>query len=223
MKEMLKYKEIGYILDKPENFDENSKYPVIIMIHGAGSRGNDLNMLLGNPSFQFTDEYNLPVVRIAPQCYADTWFDIFEQLQEFVKYCVDLPYIDEDRVYIMGASMGGYATWQMAMAHPDWFAAVVPICGGGMYWNAHRLKNSNVWAFHGADDGVVLCRESEIMVKKINENGGNAKLTIFENVQHDSWNNVYGNREFFDWLLSCKRGEISDVGKGEYENAELFG
>ena len=39
--------------------------------------------------------------------------------------------IDPDRIYLMGHSMGGYGTWSVAMAHPDVFAAIGPISGGG--------------------------------------------------------------------------------------------
>lgn len=43
------------------------------------------------------------------------------------------------------------------MAHPELFAAVVPICGGGSSCNAAMLKNTPVWAFHCVNDGVVPC------------------------------------------------------------------
>lgn len=38
---------------------------------------------------------------------------------------------DPARVYLIGLSMGGYGSWDLATRHPDWFAAVAPICGGG--------------------------------------------------------------------------------------------
>lgn len=94
--------------------------------------------------------------------------------------------MDQSRVYIIGVSMGAYATWQMCMSHPDWFSAAVPICGGGMYWDAQRLRNLPVWAFHGALDTVVLPSESKKMVDAVNQKGGNAKLTIFEKDGHNS-------------------------------------
>ena len=102
----------------------------------------------------------------------------------------------------MGASMGGYTTWQLAMTQPEIFAAIIPICGGGMYWNAGRLKDVPVWAFHGDIDPVVLPRESEIMVKNTNLFGGNARLTVYENTAHDAWRPTFENPEVFEWLLS---------------------
>jgi predicted esterase len=41
--------------------------------------------------------------------------------------------IDEDRVYLMGESMGGSGTWHVASRHPELFAAIAPIFGGWDY------------------------------------------------------------------------------------------
>ena len=105
---------------------------------------------------------NLPFVIIAPLCSENTWFDVFERLQLLVEEIDALPFADCNRICIMGASMGGYATWQLAMSMPERFAAIVPICGGGMYWNAGRLADIPVWAFHGAKDSTVYLEESAL-------------------------------------------------------------
>jgi len=88
------------------------------------------------------------------------------------------------------------------MSIPETFAAIVPICGGGMYWNTKRLINVGVWAFHGGQDKTVLPEESEKMVNKINKLGGNAKLTIYPDNAHNAWTDTYSNPEVFNWLLS---------------------
>ena len=75
--------------------------------------------------------------------------------------------IKKDLNLLNWSKYGGYTVWQMAMSHPKWFAAIIPICGGGMYWNASRLKNMKVWAFHGSNDPVVYCEESKKMVVRM--------------------------------------------------------
>ncbi|MBQ7793284.1 MAG: prolyl oligopeptidase family serine peptidase [Clostridia bacterium] len=200
--EICKYKNFEYIIAKPDGFSEDKKYPMIILLHGAGGRGNDISKHLGYPLFRLGAEYIKNAVVVMPQCFADTWFDIFEQLKDFVVYATENLYADKSRIYVMGASMGAYATWQTAMSMPELFAAAVPICGGGMYWNAPRLKDVPVWAFHGADDPTVLCEESRKMVDAVNKHGGNAKLTVFDGVGHNAWDYTYGNKEMFDWLFA---------------------
>lgn len=199
------FKKLKYVLREPENFSKNSTYPLVIYLHGAGKRGDNIDLIVKHPEFTLTKEHLKGAITVAPQCYEDSWFSIFEQLQEFIESMINLDYVDKKRVYLVGGSMGGYATWQMAMSRPEWFAAIIPICGGGMYWNAARLVNMGVWAFHGDSDPVVFPEESEKMVKAINNNGGHAKLTIYQNCGHDAWTATFKNKEVWEWLLVQKK------------------
>jgi len=141
---------------------------------------------------------------------------------DFVEFVREQPYADKTRIYLIGSSMGAYAVWQLAMSKPEWFAAIVPICGGGMYWNARRLKNTKIWAFHGCDDPVVYCEESKHMVERINRNGGDAKLTLLKGVGHDSWINAYRSPEVFEWLLEQTLTVQTEEGD-KYYNAKQYG
>jgi predicted peptidase len=192
-----------YIICYPDGYDEKEKYPIIFFLHGAGSRGKDIQLLESNPYFRITEKLSsFPLLTTASLYHKNTWFDIFEKLQKFVSYCLKLEFVDTDRFYLMGASMGGYATWQLAMSMPECFAAIVPICGGGMYWNAGRLANVPVWAFHGEKDTAVLVDESKKMVNAVNNAGGKAKLTIYPENGHDAWSDTYANRQVYSWLLT---------------------
>lgn len=221
MKELLRYKEIDYCIRYAENFDENKKYPLMIYLHGAGGRGRDISIVANHSFFDGSEQYCKDAITAAPQCYANTWFDIFEQLQDWFSYIINQKYIDKSRVYLMGASMGGYGTWQMAMSHPEWFAAIVPICGGGMYWNAERLKHTATWAFHGSIDKTVHCEESEKMVNAINKKGGNAKLTVYEGVPHNAWTPTFQSAEMWKWLFE-QRNHYQTT-QDEYNDVVKFG
>ena len=199
----LSFEGMKYLVKYPSDFEETKKYPVLIYVHGAGMRGTDIAPLTQNAFFKITDEHeNFPFVRVAPLCSEDTWFDIFERLKRFVDFIRAEPFADRKKIYLIGNSMGGYATWQLSISIPDRFAAVVPICGGGMYWDAGRLRDLPVWAFHGEDDTVVLPEESRKMVDAVNACGGNARLTVYKNTMHDSWSETYRNPEVFKWMLS---------------------
>ena len=118
--------------------------------------------------------------------------------------------------------MGGYTVWQLGMSMPEVFAAMVPICGGGMYWNAGRLANVPVWAFHGAKDPTVFVEESKKMVDAVNACGGNARLTIYPENGHDSWTDTLTNPEVFKWLLEQEnKNEIELVDK--YTDPKIYG
>lgn len=217
------FKTIKYAEVFPSGFDAGKKYPTIIYLHGAGTRGEDFSCIENNPYFGCVSKHkDFPFITYAPQCYADSWFDIFETLEEFVKYVIGLDYTDSSRIYLTGASMGGYGTWQLAMTMPECFAALVPICGGGMYWNAERLKNIPVWAFHGAWDNDVFPEESFKMVNSVNSHGGNAKLTIYPATMHDSWTATYSNYEVFEWLLKHTKA-CTKVDSNGMDDPGLFG
>jgi predicted peptidase len=83
------------------------------------------------------------------------------------------------------------------------FAAIAPVCGGGMAWNAGVLKMP-IWAFHGAEDKVVSVNQSDEMVAKLESLGYNIKYSRVDGVGHNVWNVAY-NEELLNWLLSHKR------------------
>lgn len=220
---ILKYKELDFVLRLPDNIDSNTKYPLVIYLHGAGGRGRDISLIKNHCFFSISQPFLKNAVTVAPQCYADSWFDIFEQLQDFIKYVIsDNSIVDPARVYLIGASMGGYGTWQMAMTCPELFAAIVPICGGGMYWNSGRLINMGVWAFHGDSDPVVYPEESIKFIKYIEACGGKrARLTILQNTGHNTWEPAFKNQEMWEWLLKQKNTYAKTENK--YDDIEKFG
>ena len=211
------------LIKYPKSFIEGSKCPLLIYLHGAGTRGSNMNLLVDSVFFQITGKYSeFPFAVAAPLCEENTWFDVWEHLKSFVLEVMNLPCVDKSRVYIMGASMGGYATWQLAMSMPEYFAAIAPICGGGMYWNAGRLVHTPIWAFHGQKDHVVFAEESIKMVDAVNKNGGNAKLTIYPDRDHDAWTDAYSNPEVFAWLLQHRKLDSTAL-TDQYNNPDLFG
>lgn len=191
---------LDYLYSRPET---DEKLPLVFYIHGAGSRGNELSLLEENSGLnEIIKHVGNKCVIAAPQCHGTFWFDLFYVLCEFVDAQRNAENVDINRVYIIGSSMGGYTTWQLCLSHPDWFTAAVPICGGGMYWSAARLKSLPVWAFHGALDNTVLPGETVNMVRAINRNGGNAKITIFPHADHNAWVPALSMDETWEWLLS---------------------
>lgn len=221
--ELRESNQIQWIIRYPKGFSETQTYPLLLFLHGAGTRG-DINKLKDGPLFARLQEFpDVPFVTVAPFSSGDTWFDSWERLKALVNELTALPFVDRDRVYLMGASMGGYATWQLGMSMPEVFAAMVPICGGGMYWNAARLRDIPIWAFHGAKDKTVLLEESQKMVNAVNAKGGSAKLTVYPDNAHDAWSDTYSNWEVFAWLLAQKKGDATGEGDASFLDAKKYG
>lgn len=221
--EICEFDRLKYVIRYPDAFDEKKQYPVILCLHGSGSRGNDINVLLSSSFFLETEKIeNFQFVLVAPLCSENTWFDLWVDLKALVRKVASMPYINNKHIYMMGASMGGYGTWQLAMSMPQYFAAIAPICGGGMYWNAGRLVNVPVWAFHGAKDTCVFPEESKKMVDAVNCCGGNAKLTLYPENDHNAWSDTYSNPELYNWFLQFENSNAKEL-IDEYNNATIFG
>ena len=161
---------------------------------------------------------DLPFVIVVPQCNKNTWFDHFETLKEFAFEIAGADFTDAARYYLMGVSMGGYGTWELAMIRPEWFAAIMPICGGGIPAFTKKLINVPVRTFHGLLDDVVDPIESLEMVKALNRFGGHAELILFPDLKHSCWIRVYDTEENYDWLLShtLYHEEADAAASGDY-------
>lgn len=188
--------------------NKRSKLPLIIQLHGAGERGqgkDDINKVDQNGFSEYLKTAEHDCIVIMPQCPNDTfWVAKIESIIAFIEHIIKSYDIDEDRVYLTGLSMGGYGTWFTAMARPDMFAAIAPVCGGGMAWNCDVIKDIPIWAFHGTNDAVVSINQSDEMISKLKEIGTDIKYTRLDGVGHEAWEYTY-DKELIEWLLSKKR------------------
>lgn len=181
--------------------------PLIIQLHGAGERGEGRDDLVLVDKHGFThviSDSDREAIIVMPQCPKDDfWAARVESLYIFVKDVIEYYGCDENRVTITGSSMGGFGTWFFAMAHPELFAAIAPVCGGGMAWNASRLTMP-VWAFHGDQDETVTLIHSTEMVEKLKELKRDVKFTVFEGEGHIIQKLAY-TVELLDWLISKQK------------------
>jgi predicted peptidase len=207
-KEITKTLSCKYLLFLPEGYDkEQKRWPLMLFLHGAGERGDELNKVkVHGPPKLVEKQKDFPFIVVSPQCPDDDWWTTkTEVLINLLDDIVARYDVDTERVYLTGLSMGGYGSWALASEYPDRFAAVVPICGGGSRIMSRTLTDVPIWTFHGAKDGVVPVEESKDLVEAINARGGNAKLTIYPEANHDSWTETYNNQEVYDWLLKHRR------------------
>lgn len=196
-----------YLLYLPKDYEtSDKKYPLMLFLHGAGESGNDLDKVkVHGPPKIVENKTDFPFIVVSPQSPGRGWQpDVLNGLLDDViaKYRVDT-----DRVYLTGLSMGGYGTWSLAAAHPDRFAAIAPICGGGNPEDAAKLKEIPMWVFHGAKDSVVPLDRSQVMVDAVKAAGGDVQFTVYPEAEHDSWTETYDNEELYKWMLKHSLSE----------------
>lgn len=195
--------ETKYLIYLPEGYESDSKqWPLVLFLHGAGERGSDIEFVKRNGPPRLVEEgQKFPFILVSPQCPERTSWDnklLISLLDEIEsKYNVD-----KSRVYLTGLSMGGHATWSLAIQYPERFAAIIPVCGRGYPQDVYVLKDVPVWVFHGEKDDIVPVKDGKKMVNALENAGGFVKFTIYPEAGHDAWTETYNNPEVYEWLLS---------------------
>jgi poly(3-hydroxybutyrate) depolymerase len=214
-----------YRIHTPEKIEQGKKYPLVVLLHGAGERGDDNKKQLAHGAadiLKFAQAAKQPIFFIAPQCprgqqWVNTpWGKMSHTMPKepsksmalaiglIKKTVADSP-VDENRIYVTGLSMGGFATWDIVQRMPDYFAAAMPICGGADTAQAAKLKDMPIWCFHGGNDRVVKTQRSRDMIAAIKKAGGAPKYTEYPGVGHNSWTKTFGDKEVLTWLFAQKK------------------
>ncbi len=113
--------------------------------------------------------------------------------------------VDRNRIYVTGLSMGGFGSFAAVGRRPEFFAAAIPICGGGDPSTAEAMKNVPFRVYHGAADGVVPVTCSRVMVAALKKAGADVKLTEYPGVNHNSWTETYKNDGVWKWLFTQRK------------------
>ena len=171
--------------------------------------GSDLEKVkVHGPPKLIEQGMKFPFLVLSPQCPDSTDWDT-ETLFALIRHIASEYSVNEKMIYVTGLSMGGWATWDLAMAHPDYFAAIAPVCGlvnRNYPSRAAEIRSLPVWAFHGAADDVVPIDGTANMIKVLKECGNDAKFTIYPLANHDSWTETYNNPDFTSgFWLKAKR------------------
>ncbi len=189
---------------------EGEKFPLIVFLHGSGETGTDgkkqAEVGLG-PAVKKQAE-TFPAYVIFPQSQKRSWQaggpDSDRALRILDQFVKENP-VDPNRIYLTGLSMGGFGTFSLAVSQADRWAAIVPICGGGLPSHAEKFKHIPCWCFHGDMDKAVAVTYSRFMIEALKKVGGEPKYTEYPGVEHNSWDKAYATPELYTWLFAQKR------------------
>ena len=224
-KDSLNHK-MPYRLLSPIEVKSGETYPLVIFLHGSGERGNDNISQLEHGADLFADTANLekyPAFVLFPQCKDKTWTkDVGQKtfmpgaktppiskaeitLMSLINNIISSHPIDVDRIYIIGLSMGGIATYDLVCRYPGMFAAAIPICGAVNPERLSSAKGVNFLIFHGEDDEEVPIICGREAYKALEEVGANVQYVEFPGVGHECWDCAFEYPQFLPWLFSQKR------------------
>lgn len=212
---------LKYAVYVPREYDAAAaaKWPCILFLHGMGESGSDglKQIIQGLGSAIQWNAAEWPFVVILPQKpdARKQWEDYDDAVMSTLATTLSEYAIDADRVYLTGLSQGGHGTWAFATKHPGTFAAIAPICGyaGSLKPDAiaKDIGNVPVWAFHGLADDVVKPEETKKIMDAITSarksvsGAAEVKASMYDGVNHGSWDRAYRNEKLAQWFLSHKR------------------
>lgn len=224
---------LRYRVQYPLNYDATKKYPLLVFLHGSGERGSDNERQLFWGGSLFSDSANrasFPAIIIVPQCpRTDFWARISrtkvaDSLGAFsfmsnepmgtalslVSILLDSMAasgtVNKKKIYIGGLSMGGMGTFELLWRKPGFFAAALPICGGGDPSKATVYgRKFPIWVFHGDKDNTVPVGNSRLMVNALRAAGAKVRYTEYPGVGHDSWRNAFAEKDLLQWLFRQKK------------------
>ncbi|HMK16792.1 MAG TPA: dienelactone hydrolase family protein [Chitinophagaceae bacterium] len=225
-------KVLPYRILYPENYDKNKKYPLLLLLHGAGERGkdNEKQLTWGSKLFITAESRkNFPAIVVFPQCPEESFWAVTKIDRTTTPFKIEFDYtaepnwplaaanalvkklsneegVDKSRVYISGLSMGGMGTFESVYRNPDLYAAALPICGGGdVNHFDKRVAKVPFWVFHGAVDAVVNPQLSRDMVEKLKSLKAEVKYSEYPGVNHNSWENAFAEKDYLSWMLQHKK------------------
>ena len=202
--------QLRYAILKPAKIKPETKYPLLVSLHGSGGRGSKkwqgncaANKVLSQPAMR----QKYPCYIIAPTVGRnERWAGApLAALTELIKSSLKKHAIDPARIYVTGQSMGGAGTYSAILTEPHLFAAAVPVCGRGQPDQAKKIIHLPIWIFHGEKDSVVPTRHSREMVEALKKAGGKPIYTEYAGVRHNSWTPAYAEEKLWAWLFAQKR------------------
>jgi predicted peptidase len=203
----------------------DAKFPLVLFLHGAGERGTDNwwpsadhidGLIDATQSNQFASFLLVPQATDFP--YADGWDaeSPFDRTMEILDQMMTQYPIDPARIYITGLSMGGYGTFNYLQHYPDFFAAAVPMSGGGNPSQAYLYKDVPLWDFHGRLDKTVSVNQSRNMIAALKAAGGSPIYTELLNGDHGIWDPIYNDFSLhqyglYEWMFDQVNPNVANI------------
>lgn len=221
--------QLQYLLQVPTGQPPADGWPLLLFLHGYGECGDDLDKVKVHGPPKLVEKFAelSSCVIVSPQCPRNSWWRVAALRSLVDEVIANRNDIDVRRRYISGLSMGGFGTWSFLSHYPDYFAAAVPICGGGDPFRLpanvppkkqgiknefdpdglKRAKDVPIWTYHGSRDGSVPILETERIVALLESAGSKSvHFTRYEDAGHvAAWRQAYSDPHLWSWLFAQRR------------------
>ena len=228
---------VNYQYFKPVNKDDGKKHPLIIWFHGNGEGGykdyrNNVSQKLANRgAVAFAEDKKQKIFGgayvVAPQA-DDTWYNNYSKgyiklVKAMIDEFVSENNVDKNRIYVFGASAGGYMSFRMMIEYPNYFAAFstsaaaldkAATSGGVVTTTQDLMKiiNKPLWMIHAQNDPTISYENTSKRVYDVLSKYG-AILSSYPNVK-------IGETEYnghWSWIYSLRNMPVNNKGEHLFE------
>ncbi|MEM9283528.1 MAG: alpha/beta hydrolase-fold protein [Verrucomicrobiota bacterium] len=232
--------ELDYLLILPENYDQSQSYPLVLCLHGSGGWRTDLLTVASLPGHALLSQSEKhPCIILVPQAdenemwgYASShrkgrrqpewrsdWSTIGDEVVGLISDIGERYAVDDNRIYVVGGSMGGQGTMGMVTEYPGIFAGAVASVAIPLPEDAPKL-DCPLWLFTAEFEGLVENTSSLSYLpqklthhfdfyKRARTEGKDVRLTMFCSHGHHIGCLVYYYPGIWDWLFAQERGGIA--------------
>ena len=186
----------------PDSYEKAEELPLVMFLHGKSLSGDSLEMVLRYGSIHaLLKGRAIDAIVVAPQAQR-SWEP--ERVMALYDWLDDHYKVDTNRFYVLGMSMGGYGTLDVATEYPERVAAAMAMCGGASGRELCGLSTLPLWIIHGTADDLVPIRCSDRVVDSIRSCGDTTRLIYhrLEGENHSRLARVFYLKQTYEWLFS---------------------
>lgn len=179
-------------------------HPLVIFLHGASLCGNNLERVKTYGTIDAIEKgRKMDAYVIAPQNPGGSWNP--HKVMRVVDWVQQHHEVDSNRIYVIGMSLGGYGTIDLAATYPHRIAAAMALCGGGTVSDLTGLNYVPLWIIHGTADRAVTIRQSDIVVEAMKRKDGTTPRLKYDRIpgmNHGQPAKFLYLADSYEWLLS---------------------
>lgn len=188
----------GYI----STHSADGRKPLVIFLHGASLCGRNLKKVRTYGTLDALSRgLKLDAYVLAPQCPGSAW--VPARVNKLIDWAVKNYNVDTNRIYVLGMSLGGYGTLDMAAAYPDRIAAAMGLCGGATSRNLAGLCQVPLCIMHGTGDRAVAWTNSQAVVDIMRSKEGVSRLIykLLPKRTHGDLARYLYSPDVYNWLF----------------------
>lgn len=193
----------------PDTYDEQrGDMPVVLFLHGASLRGNDLNRVLRYGCLDAIEMgRDINAIVIAPQNPGGAWNSV--KLLNILNWVCGQYAVDTNRVYLIGMSLGGFGTIEFLANHGEKIAASMELCGGTIRKDLCKLNELPLWIIHGTADRAVPVSRATQIYNSMKQCGSTDLLRLdkWAGVNHSQLARLFYLDETYQWLFAHSKAD----------------